>query len=86
MSGDTFQVTSRASTARQDGAVIVTPPDGAPVALTAAQARELQRAILSAVVTIERDVRAVVAKTKAAEARKLRRAADVDETLRERDR
>ena len=65
--------------------MVITPPGGAPVALTAAQAREVQRAILSAVVTVERDGRAVVAKTKAAEARKLRRAADVDEALRNRD-
>ncbi|MGN7188838.1 hypothetical protein [Microbacterium enclense] len=80
-----FAVTARATTAREPGAVVVRPPKGAAVSLTADEARELQRAILAAVVFVERGQRAVVAKAKTATARQIRRAAQVDETLRDRE-
>lgn len=85
MTGNAFQVMSRTPSARAGGVVVITPPIGAAVALTVAQARESQRAILSAVVTVERGGRAVVAKAKTSAARDVRRAVDVDETLRDRE-
>lgn len=81
----TFQVSTRASTPRQEGVVVLTPPKGSAVALSAVEARALQSQILMAVIGLERGDRATRARAKTAEQRKLRRAATVDEQLRERE-
>jgi hypothetical protein len=82
MSGNPLQVTARAASARQDAVVVVTPQKGSAVALSADEARDVSRRLLSAAIEVERGERASAAKSKA---REIRRAAAVDEQLRERE-
>jgi len=81
----TFQVTARAPSARSEGAVLITPPKGPAVALSTDEARDLQRRVLSAVVDVEHGRRATTARRKASTQREIRRAAAIDEKMRERD-
>jgi hypothetical protein len=81
----TLSVTVRAATERQACRVVLTPRKGAAIDVSADEARELQRQILSAAIACERGAQRVVATKKAREQRELRRAAAVDQQLRERE-
>ena len=81
----TVSVGVRAPSARRDGAVVIQCGGGPEVALSAYEARELQRRILSAAIDLERGGREVTARAKTAEQRQLRRSSVVDEQLRERE-
>lgn len=77
-------VETREPTSRTAGAVVVTPPI-VTTDLDVGAAFDLQRRILSAVVHLERAQRGIAAKSKVRTAREIRRATQVDETLRDRE-
>ncbi|MBB3158301.1 hypothetical protein FHS07_001997 [Microbacterium proteolyticum] len=74
----------REPTARRAGGVVVTI-GGVTMDLDVEAAFDLQRKILSAVVHLERAQRGIAAKSKVKTAREIRRATQVDETLRDRE-
>lgn len=69
-----------------EGRVLIQPSEGVYVALTADQARELGRGIISAAIDLEHAQRSQKRTEKHREAiRELKRSAAVDDELRERD-
>lgn len=80
------QVTVQRPAKRAEGRVLIQVDDGSTVALTAAEARELQRGILNAAIEVEHAQRTRRRGEKhRAVVRELRRSSAVDEALRDRE-
>lgn len=78
------RVEVREPTEHKVGAVVVTI-GGVTIDLDIEAAFDLQRRIMSAVVQLERAQRGIAAKSKVRTVREIRRATQVDETLRDRE-